>query len=41
MKSALLHALVYAIELPIILCVVVVFLLWALVHWIDDEWISE
>ena len=41
MKPGLLKAMVVAIETPVIVCVVIVFLLLALAHWIDDEWIDH
>lgn len=41
MKHAFLHGLVYAIELPIMVLIVIVFCLFALAHWIDDEWIDH
>jgi hypothetical protein len=41
MKFFLLKAAVYLIEFPLIVCIVMVFLLWTCIHWIDDEWMSE
>lgn len=40
MKAAAL-TLIHVLEAPLILLVVVVFLLWTAIHWIEDEWLGE